>query len=129
MNLNIVKVGIALFLFVGAVAMTTAQDTQKTTHKHTRTLTGCIQKGEGAGEYNLITAKGATWELTSETVKLEDHVGHTVKVVGTVFNAKAHGMKEDVKDEMKEHGVHKNMAEHGHLMTSELTMVSEKCSK
>jgi hypothetical protein len=46
MNLKIVTGVIALFMFVGAVGLATAQDTTKTTHKKTRTLTGCLQKGD-----------------------------------------------------------------------------------
>ena len=35
--------------------MAAAQDTTKTTHKKTRTLTGCIQKGDDANEYKLTS--------------------------------------------------------------------------
>jgi hypothetical protein len=129
MNFNIAKVGVALFLFAAAVGLTAAQDNKKTTHKDTRTLTGCLQKAEDAGEYNLTTNEGGTWEVKSDSVKLAPHVGHTVKIEGVVSNASAHGAKEDMKDEMKEHGMDKNMAEHGHLTATELTMVSETCSK
>jgi hypothetical protein len=53
MNLKIVTGLIALFMFAGAAGLATAQDTTKTTHKKTRTLTGCLQKGEDANEYNF----------------------------------------------------------------------------
>ena len=129
MNLKIVTGVIALFMFVGAVGLATAQDTTKTTHKKTRTLTGCLQKGEDANEYNLIAKGGGTWEIKSDSVKLDEHVGHTVKVVGVVSNATAHGMKEDTKAEMKEHGMDKDAKEHGHMTITELTMVSDTCQK
>jgi hypothetical protein len=105
------------------------QQTTKTTHKKMRTLTGCLQKGEDAGEYQLTTKNGSTWEVKSDSVKLDYHVGHTVRLKGAVANAKVHGMKEDVKGEMKEHGVDKNAREHGHLTATDLTMVSSSCSK
>jgi hypothetical protein len=38
-------------------------------------------------------------------------------------------MKEDAKDEMKEHGVAKDAAEHGHLRATKVTMVSESCQR
>jgi hypothetical protein len=42
MNLKIVTGVIALFMFAGAVGLAPAEDTTKTTHKKTRTLTGCL---------------------------------------------------------------------------------------
>jgi len=129
MKLKIVTGLIALFVFAGVAGLATAQDTTKTTHKKTRTLTGCLQKGESANEYNLAAKDGGTWEIKSDSVKLDEHVGHTVKVTGVVPNAMAHGMKEDTKEEMKEHGMDKSATEHGHLTVTDLTMVSDTCSK
>src|SRR5579864_4012626 len=129
MNLKIVASIIAVFMLVGAAGLATAQDTTKTTHQKTRTLTGCLQKGEDANEYNLTAKDGGTWEIKSDSVKLEEHVGHTVKITGVVPNAMAHGMKEDTKEEMKEHGMDKGATEHGHLTVTDLTMVGDTCSK
>ncbi|HMH07361.1 MAG TPA: hypothetical protein VK579_11845 [Terriglobales bacterium] len=129
MNLKIMTGIIALFMLAGAVGLATAQDTTKTTHKKTRTLTGCLQKGEDANEYALTAKSGGTWEITSDSVKLDEHVGHTVKIVGVVSNAMAHGVKEDAKEEMKEHGMDKHATEHGHLTVTDLTMVSDSCKK
>jgi hypothetical protein len=98
-------------------------------HKKTRTLTGCLQKGEDANEYNFNAKGGGTWEIKSDSVKLDDHVGHTVKITGVVANATAHGMKEDAKAEMKEHDMDKHATEHGHMTVTDLTMVSDSCPK
>jgi hypothetical protein len=125
MNLKIVTGLIALFMFAG---LATAQDTTKTTHKKTRTLTGCLQKGEDANEYNFTAKDGGTWEIKSDSVKLDEHVGHTVKITGVVANATAHGMKEDTKEEMKEHGMDTH-AERGHMTVTNLSMVSDTCQK
>jgi len=131
MNLKIVTGIIALFMFAGAVglAQDTTKTTTKTTHKKTRTLTGCLQKGDDANEYNFTAKTGGTWEIKSDSVKLDEHVGHTVKITGVVSNAKAHAMKEDTKEEMKEHGMDKHAAEHGHMTVTHLTMVSDTCQK
>jgi hypothetical protein len=129
MKRKIVTGLIALFVFAGAAGLATAQDTTKTTHKKTRTLTGCLQKGEDANEYKLTAKDGGTWEIKSDAVKLDEHVGHTVKVTGVVPNAMAHGMKEDTKEEMKENGMDKHATEHGHLTVTDLTMVSDTCAK
>jgi hypothetical protein len=129
MNLKIFAGVIALFMFAGAAGLARAQDTTKTTHKKTRTLTGCLQKGEDANEYNFTAKDGGIWEVKSDSVKLGEHVGHTVKIIGVVSNATAHGMKEDTKEEMKEHGMDKSATEHGHLAVTDLTMVSDSCQK
>jgi hypothetical protein len=119
---------IAMFMLT-SLGLVTAQDATKTTHKKTRTLTGCLQKGDSADEYNLTTTKGGTWEVKSDSVKLGEHVGHTVTITGVVSNATAHGMKEDTKEEMKEHGMDKNATEHGHLTATAVSMVSDSCQK
>jgi hypothetical protein len=129
MNLKIVTAVVALFMFAGAAGLATAQDTTKATHKKTRTLTGCLQKGDDANEYNFTAKGGGTWEIKSDSVKLDEHVGHTVKITGVVSNAMAHGMKEDAKEEMKEHGMDKHTAERGHMTVTDLFMVSDSCQK
>lgn len=129
MKVKITMAFLALFMFAGTAWLATAQDTPKTTHKKTRTLTGCLQKGDDAKEFKLTTAKGGTWEIKSDTLKLGDHVGHTVTITGVVSNATLHGAKEDVKAEAKEHGVDKDSTEHGHMTVTYLKIVSDSCSK
>jgi hypothetical protein len=120
---------IGLFLFGTTAGLATAQETTKPTQKKTRTLMGCLQKGEGTDEYQLTAKDGGTWEIKSDSVKLEPHVGHMVTVTGVVSNPAAHGLKEDTKDEAREHGVGKNSTEHGHMTITDLKMVSKSCEK
>lgn len=129
MKVKITMAFLGLFMFAATAGLATAQDTTKTTHKKTRTLTGCLQTGDSANEYKLTTAKGGTWELHSDSLKLGDHVGHTVTITGVVSHATLHGAKEDAKAEAKEHGVAKHSTEHGHMTVTNLTMVSDSCSK
>jgi hypothetical protein len=129
MKVKIAMAFLALSMFAGTAGLATAQNKTKTTHKKTRTLTGCLQKGDSANEYQLTTAKGGTWEIKSDTLSLGDHVGHTVTITGVVSNAKMHGMKEDAKAEAKEHGIDKGSTEHGHMTVTDLKMVSDSCSK
>jgi len=129
MKVKIAMAFLALFMFAGTAGLATAQNTAKTTHQKTRTLTGCLQKGDDTNEYKLTTAKGGTWEIKSDTLSLGDHVGHTVTITGVVSNAKMHGMKEDAKAEAKEHGMGKHSTEHGHMTVTNLTMVSDTCKK
>jgi len=128
MKAKIAMAFLALFMFAGTAGLATTQS-KKTTHKKTRTLSGCLQTGDSANEYKLTTAKGGTWEIRSDTVKLGEHVGHTVTITGVVSNATVHGMKEDVKAEAKERGIDKDSAEHGHMTVTNLKMVSGSCKK
>lgn len=89
-----------------------------------RTLTGCLSKGDQAGEYNLVTPEGNTWEIRSKTVKLAGHVGHTVTISGKVLHANMHGAKEKAKET-----VDSDAKEHGHLNATDIAMVSESCKR
>jgi hypothetical protein len=129
MNLKIAMGVIALFMFAATAGLATAQDTTKTTHQKTRTLTGCLQKSADADEYQLTTKAGGTWEIKSDSVKLGPHAGHTVMVTGVVSNATLHGLKEDTKSETREHGINKSSTEHGHMTVTNLKMVSTSCEK
>src|ERR1700687_700597 len=75
----------AVFISLCPVALQ-AQETAapaKTTAKpmHSEiTVTGCLQKGDSADEFAIAGENGKTWELRSPTVKLAEHVGHTVTI-------------------------------------------------
>lgn len=127
MKLKIAMAFLSIFMIAGATGLAAGQE--KTTHKKVRTLTGCLQAGDSEHEYKLTTAKGSTWELHSDAVKLGEHVGHTVTITGVVSNATVHGVKEDVKGEAKEHGMDKDSTEHGHMTVTDLKMVSDSCTK
>lgn len=127
MKVKIAMGAFVFFMIIGAAGLLAARDTQKTTHKKTRTLTGCLQKADDAKEYNLTTKNGGTWEIKSDSVKLAPHVGHTMTITGVVSNATLHGVKEDAKAEAKEHGVDKDSTEHGHMTVTNAKMVSNSC--
>lgn len=87
-----------------------------------RELTGCLQK-EG-DDYELMADNGSTWELKGDHERLADHVGHTVRVTGTVNHEKMHDAKEKAKEETEHHA-----NEHGHLTVTNVKMVSRSCSR
>lgn len=87
-----------------------------------RSVTGCLSKGDSAGEYAITGEDGSMWELKSNTVKLASHVGHTVTVTGKVWHPDMHGAKEKAKD-----AVNDNAKEHGHLNVTKMSMVSDSC--
>jgi ABC-type sugar transport system substrate-binding protein len=130
MKFKLAMAFLAVFALTSTAGLASAQEKKtKTTHKKVRTITGCVSKGEDANEFKITSAKGGVWDLDSDAIKFSDHVGHTVTVTGTVAHPAMHGMKEDMKTEAKEHGMKKDATEHGHLTVTNLTMVSETCTK
>jgi hypothetical protein len=89
-----------------------------------RSITGCLSKGDSAKEFAITGEDGSTWEVTSTTVKLSPHLGHTVTVTGRVWHPDMHGAKEKAKE-----AVDADAKEHGHLKVSKVLMVSESCKK
>jgi hypothetical protein len=93
-------------------------------------VTGCLQKGDEENEFVITDKAGKKYEITSKSVALADHVGHTVTVKGTTV-AKEKGEKEaaEEKGEKGEKAEAEEAKEHegGHLKVTSLTMVSPKC--
>jgi hypothetical protein len=111
----------ALLICLSMLVLGAAQDTTDTS-KVTRYLTGCLQLGHNANEYQLI-AENAKWHLKSDSVRLNDHVGQQVKVDGLVSNQPYHGMKEDLKA-----AVERKPTEIGSLTVMNLDVVSNSCN-
>lgn len=100
-----------------------AQETAKTDKSaEVRNITGCLTKGDSAGEFKVTASDGSTWEVKSKTVKLSPHIGHTVTVTGAVWHPDMHGAKEKAKE-----AVDADAKEHGHLNVSKVEMVSDSC--
>jgi hypothetical protein len=108
--------------FAGAKA---AQDKSESM----RTLTGCLSRGDKAGEYDLRADDGSTWEVRGDGVPLADHVGQTVSVTGAVKNTTAHNLKEDAKDVAQDAHMKKSNTEHGHMTVTDVQKVSDTCQK
>ena len=107
-----------------------AQSDQDTKGKgDTRTVTGCLSKGDSAKEFVLTETDGSTWEVRSSTVQLGEHVGHQVSATGVVSHAKMHNMKEDAKDVAKDSGMKNSNTEHGHLKVTDVRSVGDTCQR
>src|SRR5258706_15352222 len=74
---------------------------EKTTGGKAVTVTGCLQKGDEAGEYSITSEDGKRYGLRSKSVGLSKHVGHKVTVTGTQMREEK---KENEKKEAKESG-------------------------
>jgi hypothetical protein len=107
---------------VALMAQTAAPE--KKAEKSTHTVTGCLQKGNEAGEFSITGEDGKTWGLRSTSVKLDEHLGHKVTVTGSTTH--------ETKAEEKKEGQVENAGsktEYADLDVTSLKMVSESCSK
>ena len=104
---------------------------EKQEHKqtsHIKTVTGCLQKGDEAGEFSITGEDGKTWEVSSKSVKLDEHVGHQVTVTGSAHReSKAEEKAEEKKEGQMEKAAGKE--EYGDLRVTDLKMVKETCNK
>jgi SH3 domain-containing YSC84-like protein 1 len=104
-----------------------AKSEVKSEAKENVTVTGCLQRGEDAGEFSIIARDGKTWELHSTSIKLDNHLGHTVTVTGP----RTRESKAQEQAEEKREGVVKasSKEEYANLAVTSLKMVSETCNK
>ena len=80
-------------------------------------LTGCLSKGMGKDTFSLKAKDGKTYQLTSSTVQLGQHVGHTVTVTGSPAMAGGGKGKDTATMAMAS----------GPVSVTKLSMVSETC--
>ena len=122
----------ALFVSLCTVALqaqeTPAPGTTAKPMQPKTTVTGCLQKGDEANEFAITGEDGKTWELSSKTVKLAEHVGHRVTISGVPH----HETKAEEATEAKTEGKETKEAEAkeaGDLRVTSLKMVSDSCKK
>jgi formylglycine-generating enzyme required for sulfatase activity len=58
-----------------------AQKGSTTAGAHSHTVEGCLSSSNG--KYTLTDMHGKAYELTGDTSKLAEHIGHEVKITGT----------------------------------------------
>src|SRR5260370_38071933 len=72
-----------LCLSLGPIAlMAQGAAPEKKADKSPQTVTGCLQKGSGAGEFSIKAEDGKTWGLHSTSVKLDQHLDTQGPVTG-----------------------------------------------
>ena len=116
-GLILLAIGLALGMYV-----TRSASAQEKAAGGKTSVTGCLQKGDEAGEYSITGEDGKTYGLRSKSVNLSQHVGHKVTITGTLKPESA----EKEKGEAAEHEKHE-AAEVGDIRVSDLKMVSDKC--
>jgi hypothetical protein len=60
---------------------TTTTQTTQTSSDSGNSIEGCLNGS--AGNWTLTDQSGKTWQLSGDTSKLSDHVGHQVRIMGT----------------------------------------------
>jgi len=68
-----------------AVAQSESQASKGGKTAGQETVQGCLSNS--GGTYTLTAKDGKTFQLTGDTTKLTEHVGHEVKVTGTLSSA------------------------------------------
>ena len=106
---------------VALIAQTAAPEKKA---EKSQTVTGCLQKGDEAGEFSIKGEDGKTWGLRSTSVKLDQHIGHQVTVTGST----THETKAEEKKEGQVENAGSKM-EYADLTVTNLKMVSDSCSK
>jgi hypothetical protein len=97
----------------------------KASTHHMINVTGCLKKGIEGGGYYITDKDGTTWELSSKTVNLSEHVNHTVSVAG-------HEMPRSKTDEAKIEPSEKSESggsTYFDLKVAQLKMVSPSCTQ
>jgi hypothetical protein len=112
-------------LALAAIPLAAVGSGQKKTGGGTHSMTGCLQKGEGAKTFKLTNVEGTgpkEVEIVgmAKGVDLSPHVGHKVTITGTAVDAKVAAKAEGTKD------VKKEAAEH-HMQVSAVKMISATC--
>ena len=107
------------FLGLCSIGLAQADPQQKkgqTSSTQETSVTGCLERGTGSGDFTITAADGKKYDLraSSGSVKLEDHVGHRVTIKGAPENGSA-----------KSSTTSKGGGES--LNVSSLTMVSTSC--
>lgn len=82
----------ALLLTAGLVIAQTdanqssaSQSSSQTSNANETKIQGCLSGSDG--NYTLTDASGTTYQLTGDTAKLSEHVGHEVELTGTQSSA------------------------------------------
>jgi hypothetical protein len=138
-KLMLACLGFMLLLSLGALAQHTQQDdqTSKDTPKtgaqekharkpatQTKTITGCLQKGDEPDEFSITGEDGKVWGLRSSAVTLDEHLGHKVTVSGPITHESKAGETKKGKTKNASGNV-----EYGNLRVMSLKMVIENCDK
>jgi len=108
--------GVILLFSLAVGALAPAAGAQHEGEKASTTVTGCVQKGDEVDVFAIGAENGRNYELVSRNIKLSAHVGHKVRVTGTLI---------EEESEQQEREASEGWA--GKIYVTSLKMVSETC--
>src|SRR6266478_8235561 len=106
---------LVLALSFGSIGWAAQENQTKTKSGKAVTVTGCLQKGDEAGEYLITSDDGKRYGLHSKAVDLSKHLGHQVTVTGTK-------MREENEEKKKSEA---GGGEHADLRVTDIQHISE----
>jgi hypothetical protein len=107
---------------LGSFALIAQEAQTKTKGGKAVTVTGCLQKGDEAGEYSITGEDGKRYGLRSKTVDLSKHTGHKVTVTGTMMREENEEEKGKEKKKKEAGG-----GEYADLRVTNIKHISESC--
>ena len=111
---------LALLLSAGNVASGQLSSNPKPlAYQGPRMLTGCLRTSDD--EYVLAVKDGVMWELSGDSSKFDEDIGHTVTITGIASHAVIRKTKKAEKDQTTKYSTH-----HNRSFYSEITVVSVK---
>ncbi|HWC20102.1 MAG TPA: hypothetical protein VG498_24020 [Terriglobales bacterium] len=123
-SIRFVSLVLAIAAVVALTSVAIAQSKKSQGAKGaSKTVTGCLQKGDEPDEYSITDAHGKTYGLRSSSVKLGDHLGHKVTVTGHLRPES----EENEANERKERNEQNEKKEAGDIRVTTLKMVSTSC--
>jgi hypothetical protein len=104
-------IGMLTIVMMAVPGIAVAQDS---TDIKTHTSTGCLRKSTITSTYTITDENGKLWDLRSDSVSLDGHVGHTVTVSGTI---------------PKESKNSTDTSPQNHLLVTKVDMVRDSCKQ
>ena len=97
----------------GVLRANRGQDENSTDLK-THTATGCLMKSPVTNTFAITDENGKLWDLRSNSISLDAHVGHTVTVSGTIPQPPKNST---------------DTSPQNHLLVTKLEMVRDSCKQ
>ncbi|MGA3319065.1 MAG: hypothetical protein ABSC64_21825 [Candidatus Korobacteraceae bacterium] len=120
---------LALFVIVSLTRFVTGQDAKgsgssNAADQNARTLTGCLQKGANANEFNLQAEDGGLWRVKGDSTQLALQVGHAVTLSGDTSSAETQSDETSVAADENAKVAHSNRHQ---ITVTNLVQVSDGC--
>ena len=94
---------------------------------HAKIVTGCLQSGTQPNEFAISDKDGKMWSLDSQTVKLDEHIGHQVTITGIPVRDTMARTKGGIKEGQVEQA--SSTERFGDLRVTAVRMISAKCEQ